>query len=197
MDTWLLITFWLMTGTFIGGVVTPVLAARKRINPWGVMAFGVLVGAIGHIVLLIPLWAALARLPNRTTTGPAWREDTVSLEALTAAVEMQPAPSEQLESVLALLRENFWPAPRGHSHRMAYVQVFVALAIITAVEVLISMWDGAPFNVVVPLVALSSAKVLLVVLFFMHLRYDHPWYSWIFASALPFAAIVMVVLAVA
>ena len=32
MDSTMLITIWLMTGAFIGGVVTPVLAANRAVN---------------------------------------------------------------------------------------------------------------------------------------------------------------------
>ncbi|MBN2304730.1 MAG: cytochrome C oxidase subunit IV family protein [Anaerolineae bacterium] len=195
MDTSLLITFWLMSGAFTGGVVTPIVAANRRIGEWGTMLLGLVVGAVGNIFLLVPLWLGLSRLPRRATTGPAWQQDTVSLAELRAGVTVQPDTGDQ-ESVLGFLKANFWPTSREHSHRMAYVGVFFALAVITLIEVVLSTWDGIGFDVVGPLVALSTAKVILVVMFFMHLRYDHPWYSWIFASALPFAGIVLLVLSV-
>jgi caa(3)-type oxidase subunit IV len=200
MDTALLITFWLMSGTFIGGVVTPVIAANRRIGEWGAMLLGLVVGAIGNIILLVPLWAGLVRLPRRTVTGPVWRADAISPAEAQAEVAAQPEPAEQVESVLEFLKENFWPAERPageHSHRMAYTGVFVALVVITAVEVFLSVWEGAPFNMAGPLAALSMAKVILVVMYFMHLRYDHPWYSWTFIVSLPFAGIVLLVLALA
>ncbi len=133
-DTALWVTVWLMSGMFLGGVVTPLVAQNKSIGEWGVTALGVVIGAVGHVALLVPLWAAIARLPRRVTAGPAWRADAISARQALAEVEEQPAPAEQLETVLGLLRHNFWPAARPageHSHRMAYVRVFVALAVNT------------------------------------------------------------------
>lgn len=198
MDSVMLITFWLMTGAFIGGVVTPVLAADKKVNGWLAMAGGVVVGMIGHIVLLIPVWLGLSRAPRLDDHRPAWQRDAISLNGVRQSAV--PTVGEQTQSLAALLRDNFWPrarADRAHSHRQTYVGVFVALALITAVEVAISFWESAPINVAIPLSILSAAKVMLVVLFFMHLRYDSKWYSWIFAFSLPFAIIVLAVLAVA
>jgi caa(3)-type oxidase subunit IV len=81
--------------------------------------------------------------------------------------------------------------PKAH-HRPNYLLVFLALAIITAVEVLfVSLFPGlpkAPF-----LLTMSFVKVLLVVLFFMHLKTDNRWYALIFV--LPFLLVVPIVLA--
>ena len=188
------LTLWLMTGTFIGGVVTPIITADKKMSDWLAMLIGVIVGGIGHVILLIPLWLATQfLLPKSDDKRLAWERDAISLEEARAELgDGEPA------SPLAALVQNFWPAARqeGHSHRMSYVGVFVALAVITAVEVLITVIDagGATLEL---LVALSTAKVLLVVMFFMHLRYDSKWYSSIFIYAFPFAALVVIVLALA
>lgn len=201
MDSTILITIWLMTGAFIGGVVTPVLAANKAVNGWLAMLGGTLVGMIGNVVLLVPVWLGLSRAPALDDGRPAWQRDAITLEGVRqGAAPGGVTAGEQMQSLGVMLRENFWPAPRAdreHSHRGTYVGVFVALAVITAIEVAISFWEGAPFNLAIPLSILSAAKVMLVVLFFMHLRYDSRWYSWIFAFSLPFAIIVLAVLAVA
>ena len=99
-------------------------------------------------------------------------------------------------TALDALKANLWPPTRagGHSHRTAYVGVFVALAILTLIEVTLT-YINPPFSITGPLIALSTAKVLLVVLFFMHLRYDSRWYSALFASAVPFAVLIIAVLA--
>lgn len=201
MDSTMLITIWLMTGAFIGGVVTPVLAANKAVNGWLAMIGGTLVGMIGNVVLLVPVWLGLSRAPALDDRRPAWQRDAITLEGVRqGAAPAGVTAGEQMQSLAVMLRENFWPATRAdraHSHRGTYVGVFVALAVITAIEVAISFWEGAPFNLAIPLSILSAAKVMLVVLFFMHLRYDSRWYSWIFAFSLPFALIVLAVLAVA
>jgi len=80
--------------------------------------------------------------------------------------------------------------PKAH-RRPNYLLVFLALAIITAVEVFfVSLFPAlpkAPF-----LLAMSFAKVLLVVLFFMHLKSDNRWYALIFC--LPFLLVIPVLL---
>ncbi len=201
MDSTMLITIWLMTGALIGGVVTPVLAANKAVNGWLAMLGGTLVGMVGNVVLLVPVWLGLSRAPALDDRRPAWQRDAITLEGVRqGAAPTGVTAGEQMQTLAVMLRENFWPAARAdreHSHRGTYVGVFVALAVITAIEVAISFWEGAPFNLAIPLSILSAAKVMLVVLFFMHLRYDSRWYSWIFAFSLPFAIIVLAVLAVA
>jgi heme/copper-type cytochrome/quinol oxidase subunit 4 len=194
-DTVLLITFWVATGAFIGGVVTPVLVANRKFNDWLAMLIGVGVGAVGNVALLLPLWLLLLPVGRRESTLLPWQRDAISSEEVLADL----ARVEQGVSPLQVLTQNFWPAPRAdgaHSHRLSYLGVFVALAALTAVEVTLTYLDLS-FSITAPLVVLSAAKVMLVVMYFMHLRFDNTWYSAIFASSLPFAGIVMVVLAVA
>jgi caa(3)-type oxidase subunit IV len=79
---------------------------------------------------------------------------------------------------------------KGH-RRPNYLLVFLALAIITGIEVLlVSLFPAlpkAPF-----LLTMSLAKVLLVVLFFMHLKTDNRWYALIFV--LPFFLVVPILI---
>jgi caa(3)-type oxidase subunit IV len=81
-------------------------------------------------------------------------------------------------------------APKAH-RRPNYILVFLALAVITGVEVLfVGLFPGlpkAPF-----LLAMSFVKVMLVVLFFMHLKSDNRWYALIFV--LPFLLVVPILL---
>ncbi|RPI99812.1 MAG: hypothetical protein EHM39_05865 [Chloroflexi bacterium] len=191
-DQALWITLWVASGVFIGGVVTPLVAENKRLSGFLAMLIGVVVGAVGNVILLLPLWLMLGRLPSdRSDTRPAWQRDMAEF----GRVE-EPAPALSLRDALAEIRRLLWPAPRtdGHSHRQAYVSVFVALAIITAIEVLLTVLDLG-ISMTGPLVMLSSLKVLLVVLFFMHLRYDSRWYSAVFVYTVPFAALVLIILA--
>jgi cytochrome c oxidase subunit 4 len=62
----------------------------------------------------------------------------------------------------------------GHATVKTYVNVAIILAIITAVEVATLYVPGIP-NVllVTSLILMSAGKFVLVVGFFMHLRYDH------------------------
>ena len=62
----------------------------------------------------------------------------------------------------------------GHATTKTYIQVAVVLAIITAVEVASLYIPGIPNSLlVISLLGMSVVKFVLVVGFFMHLRYDH------------------------
>ena len=66
----------------------------------------------------------------------------------------------------------------AHVKPITYVGVFVVLAVVTAVEVYISGAGLDQTAMVVILLALAASKALLVVLFFMHLKYDTKWYTY-------------------
>ena len=62
----------------------------------------------------------------------------------------------------------------GHATVRTYVNVAIVLAIITAIEVATLYIPGIPNVVLVAsLLIMSAIKFVLVVGFFMHLRYDH------------------------
>jgi cytochrome c oxidase subunit 4 len=195
-----LIEFWAAFGVFIGGVVTPIVAGRKKLGDWAAMLIGVVVGAVGNVVLLVPLWMLLSRLQNDDDDRLPWQRDASSLDDARASATGAFSLAALRSDLPPMLRQNFWPNARamahGHSHRQTYVFVFIALAVITAIEVTITYID-LPISAVGPLVALSTAKVVLVVMYFMHLRFDSKWYTAIFVFSLPFAAMVLAVLAVA
>ncbi len=192
------LTLYIASGALIGGVVTPLLAANKRLNDWAAMLLGAAVGAVTHVFGLVVLWIILAQRPTVTDHRPAWQRDAITLEEALAAAGPSVPARERLALAGGSLRRNWWPAPRreGHSHRMTYVGVFVALAVLTAIEVIISFADLG-FSPVGPLVMLSTLKVVLVALFFMHLIYDSKWYALMFVSALPFSVLIIIVLALA
>ena len=66
----------------------------------------------------------------------------------------------------------------AHVKPITYVGVFVVLAVVTAVEVYISGAGLDRTAMVVILLALATSKALLVVLFYMHLKYDTKWYTY-------------------
>lgn len=72
----------------------------------------------------------------------------------------------------------------AHASNRTYVTVAIILAIITMAEVVI--WYLPSFRpLLVPaLIVLSLAKFLAVVGFFMHLKYDHRIFRFMFASGL-------------
>jgi len=85
----------------------------------------------------------------------------------------------------------------GHATVRTYIQVAIALAIITGVEVATLYVPGIPNSVlVVSLLLMSAVKFYLVVGFFMHLKYDHPIMRALFVGPLVIAvAIILAVLA--
>jgi cytochrome c oxidase subunit 4 len=63
-------------------------------------------------------------------------------------------------------------APDGHASVWTYVRVAMVLSVITALEVGV-IYIRFLTPIIVPLLlAMSLAKFVLVVMFFMHLRYD-------------------------
>jgi cytochrome c oxidase subunit 4 len=85
-------------------------------------------------------------------------------------------------------------AEPGHASVTTYVRVAVVLSIITALEVgVIYIRQLTP--ILVPLLlVMSAAKFLLVVLFFMHLRYDSRVLTTLFAGPLVIATALAVAL---
>lgn len=59
-----------------------------------------------------------------------------------------------------------------------YLLVFLALAVLTVVEVGVAYIPNIPHAPI--LLALSFVKALLVILYFMHLRTDSRWFAFIF-----------------
>lgn len=73
-----------------------------------------------------------------------------------------------------------------HKHHPPYLLVFTALAVLTAVEVGITYIPNIPLTPI--LLALSFLKAMLVILYFMHLRYDSRWFAFIFF--IPFVLVI-------
>jgi caa(3)-type oxidase subunit IV len=59
-----------------------------------------------------------------------------------------------------------------------YLLVFAALAVMTAIEVTVTYIPGVPLVPV--LLTMSFAKAMLVILYFMHLRFDSRWFGFVF-----------------
>jgi cytochrome c oxidase subunit 4 len=80
----------------------------------------------------------------------------------------------------------------GHASVRTYINVAVALAIITAVEVASLYIPGIPNPLLVAgLLVMSVIKFFLVVGFFMHLRYDHPILRALFVGPLTIAILII------
>jgi cytochrome c oxidase subunit 4 len=80
-------------------------------------------------------------------------------------------------------------AAHGGSHGLTgrgYVRVAVILALITALEVSTYYVDFGPFFLPA-LIIMMVVKFLMVVSYFMHLRFDHGLFSFLFYSGLVLA----------
>jgi cytochrome c oxidase subunit 4 len=91
-------------------------------------------------------------------------------------------------------------APKAHEEHhptwQLYVKVGIILAIITAIEVsafYIPAWEGS--RIYVPsMLFLSTLKFVAVVMFYMHLKYDHRIFRALFTGPLIVAVITIVAL---
>jgi cytochrome c oxidase subunit IV len=90
------------------------------------------------------------------------------------------------------------PAPAhqgGHSNVKTYINVAIALAILTAIEVTTLYIPGIPNGIlVVALLVMSAVKFFLVVGYFMHLKYDNPVMRALFVGPLIIAIAIILAL---
>ena len=72
---------------------------------------------------------------------------------------------------------------KKHTHHPPYLLVFLALAALTAIEVgatYVPFIAGNRSLLTGVLLSLSFLKAMLVILYFMHLKYDSKWFAFIF-----------------
>ena len=79
----------------------------------------------------------------------------------------------------------------GHPTPLTYFKIAMTLSVITAIEVGIFYLEGLGHWIIPILVILSGAKFALVVMFYMHLKYDHRLFSWMFVGGLLLAVAVV------
>lgn len=70
-----------------------------------------------------------------------------------------------------------------HKPDIYYVKIAIILAVITGVEVALSYADVGPFFLPA-LFILMAVKFVMVVLFFMHLKFDSAWFNMAFWTGL-------------
>lgn len=72
----------------------------------------------------------------------------------------------------------------AHASNRTYVQIAIILAIITIAEVIIWYLPSVRGVLIPALIILSVAKFVMVVGFFMHLKYDNRIFRFMFAAGL-------------
>ena len=79
---------------------------------------------------------------------------------------------------------------RHHPTTKQYVKIGITLALLTVVEVAVWYIDALHDQLVAILLTLMVVKFCMVVLFFMHVRFDNPGYGRVFITGLALAATV-------
>jgi cytochrome c oxidase subunit 4 len=82
---------------------------------------------------------------------------------------------------------------RAHPGPMEYLSIGLILAVVTAVEIAVYYIDALSDVLVPILVVLSATKFGLVVLWFMHLKFDARLFSWMFVGGIALASTLFVV----
>ena len=80
-----------------------------------------------------------------------------------------------------------------HPGPLEYIQIGTVLAIITGIEVAIYYIGLSHTLLVIGLLVFSATKFCLVVLWFMHLKFDHPLFSTMFVMGFMLAAAIFAV----
>jgi cytochrome c oxidase subunit 4 len=82
----------------------------------------------------------------------------------------------------------------AHPGAKAYLAIAVVLTVITAIEVAIFYIPQMKPVLVPSLLTLSALKFSLVAMFYMHLKFDHRLFSWLFVVPMALAAVVILAL---
>src|SRR5215831_18732440 len=86
------------------------------------------------------------------------------------------------------------PSEHAHPGARQYLGIAAVLTIITAIEVAV-FYIPAMHSMMVPtLLTLSALKFALVAMFYMHLKFDHRLFSWLFVVPMGIAAAVILAL---
>jgi heme/copper-type cytochrome/quinol oxidase subunit 4 len=84
----------------------------------------------------------------------------------------------------------------GHASASFYVWIGVILAVVTGVEVAIFYIEAMdPYEAPI-LVILSAAKVILVIMYFMHLKMEPKFLTWVFMAGVVLATFMVSALVV-
>lgn len=78
--------------------------------------------------------------------------------------------------------------PKHHDHKPVYVKVWLALLVLTAITVTVAYQDYGTWNIFVAMFV-ATIKASLVMLFFMHLKYDNKFNQVVFGSSFVFLAV--------
>ena len=69
-----------------------------------------------------------------------------------------------------------------HPSALTYFKVAIALCLLTALEVVVFLFEWLSYGIIPVLAILSVAKFYLVIMFYMHLKFDHKLFSTLFLT---------------
>lgn len=86
------------------------------------------------------------------------------------------------------------PIDGAHEHptEKVYIKVAIILSMVTAIEVIIYYIDALSGILVPALLILSGFKFMVVVGYFMHLKFDDKRLTWVFVSGLALAVVIFI-----
>ncbi|MGH7724575.1 MAG: cytochrome C oxidase subunit IV family protein [Candidatus Eiseniibacteriota bacterium] len=85
-------------------------------------------------------------------------------------------------------------AQHAHPTAKKYLGIAIVLTVITVIEVAVFYIPSLKPVLVPVLLSLSAVKFALVAMFYMHLKFDPPLYSWVFVVPMVFAAAIILAL---
>jgi len=85
------------------------------------------------------------------------------------------------------------PGAHAHPSAAAYLKIGAILVVVTSIEVALYYVGMSETVLVVTMMPLSWLKFILVVLWFMHLRFDNPFFRQLFFAGLALAIVIFTV----
>jgi cytochrome c oxidase subunit 4 len=81
----------------------------------------------------------------------------------------------------------------SHSHPepLTYFKVAMALIFLTALEVMVFYFEWLGYGIIPVLAFLSIGKFAIVVMYYMHLKFDSKLFTYVFLAALMLATVVI------
>ena len=90
--------------------------------------------------------------------------------------------------------EHGHPGGHGHPGAKEYLGIAIVLTVITAIEVAVFYIPSMKPVLVPLLLSLSALKFGMVAMWYMHLKFDHRLFSWLFVVPMLIAALVIIAL---
>ena len=86
------------------------------------------------------------------------------------------------------------PTEHGHPGAREYLGIAVVLTVITAIEVAVYYVPAMKPILVPTLLTLSAVKFGMVAMWYMHLKFDHKLFSWLFVVPMMVMGLIVIAL---